>query len=362
MKTDPLPRIPAYLVPGIFFLIIVLFSSQNYLLNPQYALWQWVLWNSARWLPWLLLTPFIVRLGRRFGFGCSSLRRALSIHVPACLVVSATAILMTYGLNRAGKPIFGFQAPLSFWIMAGELSHFSLVTYWLIFAGGAFYDYYCRYVDRQIAASHLETKLANGRLLVLRMKIQPHFLFNTLNAIAALVRKDPEGAERMICRLSDLLRLTLDRSAAQEIPLAQEIEIVDIYLEIMKVRFGERLAVRKEVSPEALGAVVPNFILQPLIENAIRHGISTRRGGGRVEIRAHVTGGRVHIQVEDDGPGYSQDADTCMSKGMGLSNTLERLRGLYGNDQRFELKKGAAGGALVSIEFPYVPHREVSNP
>ena len=187
------------------------------------------------------------------------------------------------------------------------------------------------------------------------MRLNPHFLFNTLNAVSALMHPDVRAANRMMTRLSDLLRLSLETSAAQEVPLKLELDFLDRYLEIQRARFPDRLHVNLDVQPEALDALVPNFILQPLVENAIRHGIARRSAPGSVEIAARRVNGLVEIAVRDNGAGFPAGRYVLPREGVGLANTRARLRHLYGAAHRFELRNVPAGGAEVLIVIPFRP-------
>ncbi|HEV2732879.1 MAG TPA: histidine kinase [Terriglobales bacterium] len=193
------------------------------------------------------------------------------------------------------------------------------------------------------------------QLQALRTQLHPHFLFNTLNAIATVVHRDPEAADQMIARLSDLLRLTLEGIGVQEVSPAQEIDFLRGYLEIEQARFGHRLTVDMQIAPEVLGARIPYLILQPLVENAIRHGVAPRSQPGRVVIRAESDNGFLVLEVRDNGPGLAAGFDTPTRRGMGLSNTRSRLEKLYGERQRFEAKNGSNGGCVVTLTSPFQP-------
>jgi LytS/YehU family sensor histidine kinase len=210
-----------------------------------------------------------------------------------------------------------------------------------------------RYRQGELHAAQLSAQLAQAQLHALRTQLHPHFLFNTLNAIAALVHRDPEAADRMIARLSDLLRLTLEGLGVQQVRLAQEIEFLKGYLEIEQARFGERLKVEMQIAPELLAARIPYLILQPLVENAIRHGIAPCSQAGRVVIRAESEKGMLVLEVRDNGPGLATGSGTPVRQGMGLTNTRTRLEKLYGEHQRFEIKNGSNGGFVVTLAFPF---------
>ena len=217
-------------------------------------------------------------------------------------------------------------------------------------------NYYKRFREGELRASHLETRLARAQLQALKMQLHPHFLFNTLHSISALVHKDPEAADRMIARLGDFLRLTLENSGAQEVTLEKELAFLRCYLEIERIRFHDRLTTRVDVDPRALDSLVPNLILQPIVENAIRHGVAPRSTPGHVEILAKQNDGTLRIEVKDNGPGLPPNQSGIQGsregQGVGLANTRARLEQLYGTAHRFELTNGARGGLVVTLEIP----------
>ena len=226
--------------------------------------------------------------------------------------------------------------------------HSNLLTCWVLFGLRHAIEYYRRYRSREVAASRLEAQLAQAQLEVLKMQLQPHFLFNTMHAISALLYRDPEAADRMIARLSDFLRLTLDSAGVQEVTLKREMEYLDKYLEIEQVRFGERLDIRRAVAADTLDLLVPNLVLQPLVENAVRHGIAPRAAGGRIEVTASREGSSLVIEVSDDGPG----PDGILVDGVGLTNTRARLAQLYGAGAKLELEPAAHGGFSSRLTLP----------
>jgi LytS/YehU family sensor histidine kinase len=204
-----------------------------------------------------------------------------------------------------------------------------------------------RYREREVHAARLETELAAARLDALTAQLQPHFLFNTLNSIATLMRRDVDAAEEMLAHLGALLHKTLRSGERHEVTLAEELELLEQYLAIMQIRFEDRLVVRKNIDAGVTGASVPQLVLQPLVENAIRHGISRRPGAGLIEIAATRLGQSLEITVRDDGDGMVGE-----SEGIGLSNTRRRLRQLYGDAQALELAPAAEGGLRVTLRVP----------
>ena len=219
---------------------------------------------------------------------------------------------------------------------------------------------YRRRREREVVAARLESQLAQAQLQVLEMQVQPHFLFNTLNSISVLIRSDPEKAMRMIGRLSDFVRMGLDRSGKQEIPLEEELKLVERYLEIESVRFADRLTVHQQAEEEALDALVPSMILQPLVENAVRHGIARRRGPVKISVEVARLNGELHMTVRDTGAGLPEGWSEAGRKGIGLTNTRSRLTQLYGNRFHFRLERNPEGGAVAEIRIPF--HREPLRP
>lgn len=228
----------------------------------------------------------------------------------------------------------------------------NIFKYWIIALGFLGWQYYQRYRERERQTAALATELVQARLQALRMQINPHFLFNTLNTISALIHENPNTADKMVVRLSELLRRTLDRGEAQEVPLREEIEFLKGYLEIEQTRFGTRLEVEISVPPDVENLMVPHLILQPLVENAIRHGIEPREEPGRVEVTARRDGDRLELSVRDSGDGLASSDSARSQGGIGLSNTRSRLAHLYGSDYSFDLTNGPGGGLEARIRIP----------
>jgi len=224
-----------------------------------------------------------------------------------------------------------------------------LIMYWFLVFAHVGWDYYKRFREREVEAAELQAELVQAKLNALRMQLNPHFLFNTLHAVSALMHENPDAADRVLARLSELLRLSLDQSKPQEVPLSEEMAFLDSYLEIEQTRFADRLTIEKRVDPDARRALVPYLILQPLVENAIRHGIEPREEQGRVNISAQRTDGKLQLAVRDNGNGLASGG----TEGIGLSNTRSRLRHLYGDNYKFELASPDGGGLEARIEIPY---------
>ena len=227
-----------------------------------------------------------------------------------------------------------------------------LLVYLAVLAAGFAREFFRRDQRRQRQAAQLQAQLAEARLDALRMQINPHFLFNTLHAVSALVERDPGGVRRMIARLSELLRHTIESHAADEVPLRDELAFLRRYIEIMEIRFQGRLRVDMNLADDTQDALVPNLILQPIVENALEHGVNRAAGEGRIEIAARRDGGRLVLSVGDNGPGL----DAQHASGVGLANTRARLEQLYGDRGSLELRDAEGGGVLAQITLPYHEH------
>ena len=315
--------------------------------------------NLAYWYAPALLTPLAVWLAQRFRFESGTWRRSLVVHLAgvACFAVIAEFLLIvSHTVLYPDVRKMGASGQLMSWWSFSQRQFFmnldwAMMTYCAIVGLTNGVDYYRQSRDRAVRAAQLETKLVEAQLQTLQGQLHPHFLFNTLHAISALLHKDKEAADRMISRLSDLLRLTLDLGGVQEVSLKHELEFLEKYLEIEQIRFQDRLTVHFAVDPQALDARVPTLILQPVVENAIKHGIAPMTGGGLVEIAVRVEGGCLWMQVRDSGSGLSESALSALEKGIGLSNTRARLECLYGSSHRFEFSN-ASGGLAVRIVIP----------
>jgi len=229
-----------------------------------------------------------------------------------------------------------------------------MMTYWAIVGLSHALRYNGEARDRELRESQLETHLVEAQLQALQRQLQPHFLFNTLNTISALMHRDVDAADNMIAKLSDLLRISLHNVGTQEVPLKEELDFLSKYLEIEQSRFRDRLTVVFDVQPDTLDALVPHLVLQPLVENSIKHGIGPRPTPGRIEIRSRRTGSLLELEVKDNGLGLSAARLTDFNRGVGLANTRSRLQHLYGSSHRFEFRQPAGGGLSVLVAIPLV--------
>lgn len=247
--------------------------------------------------------------------------------------------------------------PTNFWelfvSMASGKFHIAVLTYFLIAMISYAIQFYRHYREEQERRARMETRLAQAQLNALKMQLQPHFLFNTLNAITALIHSDPDTADRITARLGELLRITLENEGVHEVRVSKELEFTEKYLDIQRARFQDRLAVNIDAPADISNALVPNLILQPLVENAIRHGVSEQTGPGRIDIRIKKTGDQLQIEVADNGPGLPETTARQKGSGVGLANTRDRLAQLYGETQQLDLQSRSEGGVCVRIAIPY---------
>ena len=313
-------------------------------------------WQLVSGYVWFALSPIILYLASRFPFEDGKWKRSVPVHIAASVVIAlGQQAIDTFTLTRLGYPpgreFTSYLEAYQFFVFINL--HFSILIYWGVVAIKSAYSYYQKYRERELTATKLEARLAQSRLQVLKMQLHPHFLFNTLNAISELIYKDTEAADRMITDLSDLLRLSFENLEVQEIPLKQELEFLEKYLEIEQMRFNDRLTVEMRIAPEALDASVPNMILQPLVENAIKHGIAPRSSGGRIDIGAVRNNGDLAITVNDDGLGVPFGDLDDLPEGVGLSNTRRRLKHLYGDRHTFILSLADKSGINVKLTIPF---------
>jgi signal transduction histidine kinase len=316
---------------------------------------QWVkplltclVWGYA----WFGVTPLILYVIKRWPFDRRHpIRSVLGHSLAAVIIFCLNSAIYIPAIWSVLGPGSGSMLEAIWRVIMSEI-HIGLVIYWLIFGIVQGLDYYLRYRAGELRAANLETRLAQAQLNALRMQLHPHFLFNTLNSVAVLMRKDIEAADRMLIQLSALLRVTLAANSAHEIRLRQELEILERYLEIEKIRFHDRLTVKMQIDPAAMDALVPQLLFQPLVENAIRHGLAENEKGGVIEIRAERRNGTIHLQVRDNGPGLKRAAG-ALSEGVGLSNSRSRLEHLYGPEGRFEVRNAEGGGVVVAAALPF---------
>jgi two-component system, LytTR family, sensor kinase len=352
---------------GAWTLLGLLVTTQDYIgylgMEKSFSWWAFLLLELPFAYLWAALTLLILRLADRFRIERKHWFRNLVIHllISAALAVSIRAIhnlIFQLGFNPFNSPI----TLLNFLRSIFVFFDYYMMIYWIIIIFSHALNYQKQYRDEHVKAAHLIAELAQkqqqvtqAQLQALKMQLNPHFLFNTLNAIAALQLTNIDAANSMLTRLGSFLRLTLDNSGAQEVSLQKELEFLNCYLEIEHIRFQDRLAVNMQIEQQTLDARVPNLLLQPIVENAIRHGIARQPGLGRISIRADRRGDMLHLQVADNGPGLDEGGrnGVKIKEGLGLSNTRARLEQLYGQRYRFELRNRDEGGAEADLEIPF---------
>jgi sensor histidine kinase YesM len=355
-RRTQLPRfgliLAAWLAPAM------LSAFDNYMqsrLSNEQPDWRWVLFSGVDWLLYAVLTPAVFRISRRFPLQREGLARRIALHI-ACALGMCVAWAMLGQFLRlaifqapAGFAVTKFWRALEGWIFTtlpfGTGVYFALVGIEHALA------YMAQARERETQAARLTAQLAEARLGALRMQLNPHFLFNSLNAITVLVRDgNTAAASRMLELLSDVLRGVLRAEGSHEAPLSTELDFLERYLAIEQVRFSDRLRPRVEVDAAIRRASVPRFILQPLVENALRHGIARRADAGLLEVAVRREGDTLVLTVRDDGPGLGPAGQAA---GVGLANTRARLAALYGDRASLEIGNAEGGGVLVTIRLPY---------
>lgn len=320
--------------------------------------WLSVVMQIPRWLAWAPLTPLIFAAVRRYPLVQGRLIRSLLVHVGLALVcvgfievVSTIPLVkidemrtMGAGETRPSLLFITFSASV-----ARLLTHF--ITYAAVVAVASTLDYQRRLRERELRAVQLESDLAQAQVQAIKMQVQPHFLFNTLHAINVLIHQEPATASRMVTQLGDLLRHTLTRATVTEVPLRSELEILTLYFEIERVRFRDRLAVTFDVAPDTLDALVPDLVLQPLAENAIKHGIAQMMEPGTVVVRARRAGDRLVLEIQDSGVGPLM-AERSHER-IGLTTVRARLERLYGERHALSLEPGDHGGCVARATMPF---------
>lgn len=305
------------------------------------------------WYTCAMFTPVCFWLARRYPLNEVPWRKAL----PGYLLVTSTCVvlkcvLMVAIFNLIGSTLVGATLQVTFARALAQNFIFDSIVLWCVIAVIHVLELQVHLSQREHAALELRAQLSEAELQVLKGQLQPHFLFNTLNGVASLIHTAPAVADFVVVQLADLLRASLDHDSAREIPLADELALLDKYLAIMDARFQGRVSIRREIDEGARRALVPQFLLQPLVENAFEHGIGRRSGAGCISIRVTLVGAaRIRFEVSDDGAGLSGNG--APASGVGLTNTRKRLERLYGDAQPLSLSSLPDGGAQVSVEIPF---------
>jgi len=349
------------LPPLALWSVLVLFFSTRTEVRGEPFVWIPITWGQAlkislaQWSAWGVLALAIVWIDRRLPVEKDALIQRFLWHVPLSLIFTVTYTYFNF-LNLIILDVPRDPSLLAGGVLAAAwrvIHRNGTFFYWVIVGTYIAVDYQNHLKNRLIRTAELERLLSDARLNVLRTQLQPHFLFNALNAVSAHVESDPRTARLMLERLGDLLRLSLDHVDRQEIRLSEELAFVDKYLQLQAMRFEDRLKVSMNLEPAVFDALVPPFILQPLVENAVRHG-AARSAAGTISVDAWRANGAVHLAVRDNGPGLPAGWSLEHHVGVGIANTRERLRHLYGDaNQSLEISAEPAGGVRVDLSIPF---------
>jgi two-component system, LytTR family, sensor kinase len=335
--------------------LAVFFASQMVLLSRGRISWgQALALTTPRWYVWGLLTPAVFWFDRRFG-SKQSLAGRVALHVP----VGIACTLLSIVIRLVSRPIRGSPWPSSIADFFLERFYWDLLIYAVIAGVSISRDYAARVQQRErqahelaLQATDLERRLVEARLQSLRAQLQPHFLFNALNTISAFTETNPQNARRLMGQLGDLLRASLTHGARPFVTLGEELTFLDDYLAIESARFEGRIVVSVHADDDALDVMVPSFLLQPLVENAIRHGVAPRLSGGRVEVTASRNGSGITVRVRDDGVGLPHGWRLEDRAGVGLGNVASRLEHLYGREDLLRIVPNPSGGVEVQLDLP----------
>jgi signal transduction histidine kinase len=351
------PLVKGLLVLGLWTLIGLAFASQLYLARSQIGdpvSWRFAAQRAlADWYVFAALSWPSLWLARRFPIERMHWQRNLLLHLGASAVFSLLWMVLRAGVEQIrgdqGPVAVSFEAAFQHALVATFF--FNLLIYWAIISVSHAFAYYQKFHERELRTAELEKRLTQAKLQALQMQLNPHFLFNTLHGISSLMHKDVEAADKMITRLSDLLRYALNTTETQEVALEDELTFLQRYLEIEKTRFGPRLSIQMDIAPNTLQAHLPNLILQPIVENAIRHGIEPHSRPGKIQLHAHRENSELIVRVSDNGSGLPPVEKR--REGVGLSNTRARLDQLYGPGHHFTLSPAEGGGTQVQIRIPF---------
>ncbi|HKJ34093.1 MAG TPA: histidine kinase [Balneolales bacterium] len=347
---------------GFWILLGLLFASKSYIYSfiidqPIYW-WRAIDFTMPKAIVWGAVTPIVLWFASIYRIEAHNWVKNLLIHAAACLVLAPFLVMSSFLIDLLVKwigsalpdnPSF-VTAAFNAQIFANSFDN--ILTYIIIVGMYHVYEYYQRYRERELKAAKLEAQLATARIDLLKAQLNPHFLFNTLNAISIVKDKDLEMADQMITDLSEMLRFIMDNIHKQEVTLREEIDFLDRYISLQKKRFEEKLEFSTDIDPGSWNAMVPSLILQPLVENAIEHGIRNHTDGGKIDIKCVRDNNHLAFEIRDNGAGL-QKKPSRNGKGIGVSNTRERLNALYGSDYTFELENRDEGGVSVTLKIPY---------
>lgn len=351
-----------WLVSYAFWSFIAVISAAamarlNHIFGHDTTLWQQLKLPLVNNLIFATFTPILLHIGLRYPLQRGKWPVRSLFYSAGALVFTAAHVLVRILVYPVTEGVSGKAIPLS-WslyqrVFLYDLTEDCFYIYLPIVLFTHVLLYYQEAQERELRTSQLETRLVQAQLKALKSQLQPHFLFNTLHSISSLMLTNVNAADSMIARLSDLLRMSLEGSTWQETTLNRELQFVNGYLEIEKMRYGERLKVRTAIDSNTLDARVPHLLLQPLVENAIRHGIGKLPDGGEVWLSARRENSHLHIQVGDSGPGFAFNREWNAKHGLGLTTTRERLAGLYGDRQRLDLRSTPGRGTVVHVYVPF---------
>lgn len=355
MNSLKLPKL--VIIGGIWLFLGLIYSGQSFFYSLSVGreyLWQRSLFHSLVFcLEWGLLTPVVLRIVGKFRLDDKNFRRNILVHfvigILIALAQQTVYVIVTDVVHNGFVLTKSFSAYLPSIVGFFE---YGVLMYWSIVFVVHAVDYYRQYRMEEKHAADLKTQLVESQLQALKMQLQPHFLFNTLNAISVLIKKEPALAQKMIIRLGDLLRLTLERGSENVVTLMQELEFLNTYLAIEKVRFGDRLTVKMHIDNRALPLKVPTFVLQPLVENAVRHGIAKRSGAGWIEIAAVVNTKTLELHVIDGGKKSGKTKKNIEGFGVGLENTRSRLKQLYNTKATLRMEENTMNGYSTTMIIP----------
>lgn len=341
---------------GVFFVV------QNYIysVNTDRG-FDWIQslnYRLSNYWMWAFFTPLVFFLTKKFRIDTPHRSRNIFIMIALGIVISFVhsflsilfSMILNWSFGKIPEGVFARMQIAKVAIIGGSFD--SLFMYCIIIGIIYSFDYYKKNREHQLHLSELENKLAQAELQSLKMQLQPHFLFNTLHAISTLMHRDPEAADKMITRLSDLLRISLDNIGVQEVTLKDELEFLEQYIEIQKMRFQDTLDVSLNIEPDSLNLMVPNLILQPLVENAFKHGMKSSQSKTLVTITSQLNNGNLILSVSDNGSGMNGNNSGVVNEGVGLKNTRARLKQHYGSNFEFGINDIKAGGFMVSISLP----------
>jgi hypothetical protein len=365
-KPNRKPWLKWILLFAFWTILGLAFAGQLYLSRSKIGdpvTWSFALGRAlADWYAFAILSIPAIWIARRFPLAGPGRMASVMIHLAAGAMFSVAWMLLRAAIEhwQSRGELYPVEFGAAFSRALVATFFFNFLIYWGVVVVQHALDYYGKFHEREVVTAELEMRLAEARLQALQMQLNPHFLFNTLNAVSSLMQKDVEAADRVIAKLSDLLRYTLESTGDQEVSLHQELDFLDRYLEIQQTRFAGRLVVQRTINPAVLHGSVPNLVLQPLVENAIEHGIAPHAKVGQIRLRADRRGDCLELEVEDSGRGLPKNGE--LRDGVGLANTRARLQQLYGTAQSLELSNAAEGGMLVRITIPWHAAGEVAQP